>query len=62
MTLLPESAEDRARLLELFVLEIQAINKKEGRVMGTYQILERLEAIAIENGLVACPYCRRKVK
>jgi len=62
MTLLPESVEDKSRLLELFVLEIQTINKKEGRVMGTYQILVRLEELAIENGFVACPHCGRKGK
>ena len=61
MTLLPESTEDRSRLLELFVLELQQINKKEGRVMGTYQILERIENIAIREGMVECPYCGRKL-
>lgn len=60
VTLLPESQEDRARLLELFVAEIEGINKVEGRVMGTYQILERLEAIAIRNGMLECPCCGRK--
>lgn len=60
VTLLPESEKDRAYLLELFVLELQAINKKEGRVMGTYQILERLESIAIRNGMLECPCCGRK--
>lgn len=60
MTLLPESQEDRARLLELFVLKIQTINKKSGTVFGSYQILTMLENIAIEEGMVACPHCGRK--
>jgi len=60
MTLLPESEKDRARLLELFVLELQQINKKEGRAMGTYQILERLESIAIKEKMVECPMCGRR--
>lgn len=60
MTLLPESREDRAKLLELFVLKIQTINKKSGTVIGTYQILEMLENIAIEEGMVECPHCHRK--
>lgn len=62
MTQLPESQEDRARLLELFVLEIQKINKTSGRVYGTYQILEWLEEIGIKEGMVACPHCGRKSK
>lgn len=60
MTLLPESTPDRARLLELFVLKIQAINKKEGRVFGTYQILDMLEDIAVKEGMVECPACGHK--
>jgi len=60
MTLLPESKDDRAALLELFVKEIQTINKKSGRVLGTYQILSLLEDIAIENGLVECPHCHHR--
>lgn len=60
MTLLPESKEDRAKLLELFVLNIQTINKKSGCVIGTYQILEMLENIAIKEKMVDCPTCGRK--
>ncbi len=60
MTLLPESEKDRAHLLELFVLKIQRINKECGTVMGTYQILETLEEIAIEEGMIECPHCHRK--
>ena len=60
MTLLPESSSDRARLLELFVLKIQTINKKEGRVFGTYQILDMLEEIAIKEKMIECPTCGRK--
>lgn len=62
MTLLPESKEDRAKLLELFVLKIQKINKKEGRVFGTYQILEILEDIAIKEKMIDCPTCGGKHK
>ncbi len=35
-------------------------NKKSGTVIGTYQILEMLENIAIEEGMVECPHCHRK--
>ena len=60
MTLLPESQEDRARLLELFVLKIQTINKKSGTVFGSYQILSMLETIAVDEGMIPCPHCGRK--
>jgi hypothetical protein len=60
MTLLPESETERARLLELFVLKIQTINKKSGTILGTYQILETLEEIAIKEGMVECPHCHCK--
>lgn len=62
MTLLPESMPDRAHLLDLFVLKIQSINKKSGTVLGTYQILEMLEEIAIEEGMVECPHCHQRCK
>jgi hypothetical protein len=63
MTLLPESTEDRARLLKLFVGEIQRRHKdKGGTIYGSYQILDWLEEIAIENGMVECPHCHRKGK
>ena len=61
MTLLPASIEEKSLLLDLFVNKINAINKKEGRVLGTYQVLEMLEDIAIEEGLIECPHCNRKV-
>lgn len=60
MTLLPESKEDRAKLLELFVGEIQKRNKTMGSVIGSYQVLTMLEDLAIENGLVECPHCHCK--
>lgn len=60
MTLLPESDADRSKLLVLFVGEIQKTNKIMGRVIGTYQILDMLERLAIENGLVECPHCHQK--
>jgi len=62
MTLLPESEKDRARLLELFILKIQTINKTSGTVMGTYQILESIEEIAIQEGMIECPHCHQKKK
>ena len=60
MTLLPESKEDRAKLLELFVGEIQKRNKTMGSVIGSYQVLTMLEDLAIEKGLVECPHCHCK--
>ena len=60
MTLLPESQKDKARLLELFVLKMQTINKGYGRTFGSYQLLSMLEDMAIEEGMIPCPYCGRK--
>lgn len=60
MTLLPDSTEDKSRLLELFVGRLQSINKKSGTILGTYQILEMLEEMAIEEGMIECPHCHRR--
>lgn len=60
MVLIPDSQEDKAKLLDLFVDRILAINKKSGQVIGTYQILTMLEDISIEEGLIECPHCHNK--
>lgn len=60
MTRLPESQSDKARLLDLFVEKLNAINKKSGTILGTYQILEMLERIAVEEGMIECPHCHRR--
>lgn len=61
VTELPVSEQDRARLLELFVERLECINREQGRVLGTYQILEMLESIAVENRMIKCPCCGREL-
>lgn len=60
MLQLPESEKDKSKILELFVLKMKETNKKEGRVFGSYQILEIIEEISIKEGMIKCPVCGRK--
>jgi hypothetical protein len=59
---LPDSKEDRAKILELFIERLELINRTSGTIMGTIQILELINEIAIKEGMIECPYCKRKEK
>ncbi len=54
------SDHQKARILDTLIYQIQEINRKSGTVIGTYELLERLEKIAILKGMVECPICHRK--
>ena len=53
---------EKAMILDNFITHIRAINRKSGQVIGSYQILDMLEQIAIDVGYIECPTCHRKKK
>ena len=53
---------EKAIILENFITRIGEINRKSGQVIGSYQILDMLEQIAIDVGYIECPTCHQKKK
>ena len=53
---------EKAMILDNFITHIRAINRKSGQVLGSYQILDMLEQIAIDVGYIECPTCHQKKK
>jgi len=53
---------EKAMILDNFITHIRAINRKSGQVIGSYQILDMLEQIAIDVGYIECPTCHQKKK
>lgn len=51
------SVEAKAIILDDFIKNIEETNKKCGTVIGTIQIIDKLEEIAVEYGFSECPYC-----
>jgi hypothetical protein len=53
--------EQKAKILEVFINRIHTKTKRDGGfILGSNQILDRLEDIAIEEKYVKCPYCGHK--
>ena len=53
---------EKAIILDNFITRISGINRKSGQVIGSYQILNMLERIAIDVGYIECPTCHQKKK
>jgi hypothetical protein len=53
---------EKAIILDNFITRIGGINRKSGQVIGSYQILDMLEQIAIDVGYIECPTCHQKKK
>ena len=53
---------EKAIILENFITRIGEINRKSGQVIGSYQILDMLEQIAIDVGYIECQTCHQKKK
>ena len=54
---------EKAIILDNFITRISGINRKSGQVIvGSYQILDMLEQIAIDVGYIECPTCHQKKK
>lgn len=55
--------DEKAVILDKFIININVINKKSGCVIGTYQILDMIDKTAIDEGYIECPMCHNmKVK
>lgn len=52
--------DEKAIILENLITRIGAINRKSGTILGSYQILEMIEDIAIDAGFLECPHCHQK--
>ena len=53
---------EKAMILDNFITRISEINRKSGQVIGSYQILDMLEQIAIDVGYIECPTCHQRKK
>ena len=51
------SSDEKAIVLDNFINRIETINRKSGTVLGSYQVLEMLELVAIDAGYIECPHC-----
>lgn len=51
--------EQKAIILSKFVEKIKGVNKVCGTVYGSFQILDMIEDIAIEEKFMICPKCKR---
>jgi predicted molibdopterin-dependent oxidoreductase YjgC len=51
---------EKAAVLDSFIDHIEGINAKYGSVMGTIQIRDKLDEIAVSKGFLSCPYCGRR--
>lgn len=56
------SKEQKAAILDAFTGDLQEMNRSGATIMGTIQILETLDHIAVDLGFVACPRCGHKGK
>jgi uncharacterized protein (UPF0212 family) len=52
--------DEKAMVLDNFINTIDKINHKSGVVLGSYQVLEMLDSIAVDLGYVECPTCHQK--
>ena len=54
--------DEKAIVLDNFMNRIQGINRKSGVVLGSYQVLDMIEHVAIDAGYIECPTCHQKRK
>jgi len=47
-------------VFDKFVEKLQKINSNGATIYGTVQLLETLEEIAVLEGFLICPYCKRR--
>jgi hypothetical protein len=52
--------DEKALILDNLITRIGSINRKSGTVFGSYQILDMIETIAIDAGMIECPHCHQK--
>ena len=52
----------RSEILLKFVKLLEERNKNCGTIFGSYQLLDIIEDIAIDNDFVICPRCHRSLK
>jgi uncharacterized protein (UPF0212 family) len=52
--------DEKAIILDNFMTRIGAINRKSGTVLGSYQILDMIDNVAIDAGFLECPHCHQK--
>jgi len=52
--------DEKAIILDNFITRIGTINRKSGTILGSYQILDMIDAVAIDAGFIECPTCHVK--
>ena len=52
--------DEKAIILDNFLTRIGSINRKSGTVLGSYQILDMIDNVAIDAGFIECPHCHVK--
>lgn len=52
--------DEKAIILDNFITRISTINRKSGTVLGSYQILDMIDEVAIDAGYLECPHCHQK--
>ena len=52
--------DEKATILDNFITRIGAINRRSGTVLGSYQILDMIDNVAIDAGFIECPHCHVK--
>ena len=54
--------KQKAVILDRFIESMEKINGNCGTIIGTVEVLERFENIAMREGFIPCPHCGRKGK
>ena len=52
--------DEKAIILDNFISRIGSINRVSGQVLGSYQILDMINTVAIDAGYIECPRCHVK--
>jgi hypothetical protein len=52
--------KQKAAILDAFIDHLDGVNAKYGSVMGTLQIINKLDSIAVKKGFIPCPCCGRR--
>jgi hypothetical protein len=52
----------KAKILSEFIVQINKMNYRCGTVIGSYQVLEMLEDIAIREKIIPCPKCSKIIE
>lgn len=52
--------DEKAAILDNFMNRIDGINRKSGIVLGSCQVMDMIEQVAIDAGYIECPTCHQK--